>query len=67
MNINSLISKFIMQICEKQFAYAHSTLSTVVEAKTKEKVKKTLAKLDKKTKKNNMDKKNPKMASKKNK
>lgn len=49
MNSHQLISKFIAQICEKQYAYAHSTLSTIIEAKMKEKIKKVAAKkMDKK-------------------
>jgi len=40
-----LISKFIAQLCEKQFAYANSTLATIVEAKLKEKIKKEAKKL----------------------
>lgn len=40
-----LISKFIAQLCEKQFAYANSTLATIVEAKLKEKIKKEAMKL----------------------
>jgi hypothetical protein len=42
---NQLISKFIAQICEKQYAYANSTLGTIVEAKLKEKIKKEAKKL----------------------
>jgi hypothetical protein len=42
MEIRKLISKFITQLCEKNYAQANSTLEQVVEAKTKEKVKKTM-------------------------
>jgi len=42
---NQLISKFIAQLCEKQFAFANSTLGTIVEAKLKEKIKKEAKKL----------------------
>lgn len=51
MNTKQLISKFISQICEKQFAYANSTLSSIVEAKMKEKIKKQASKMEKKVKK----------------
>lgn len=40
MNSQRLISKFISQICEKQYAFANSTLATILEAKLKEKIKK---------------------------
>jgi hypothetical protein len=46
---NPLISKFIAQLCEKQFAYANSTLATIIEAKLKEKIKKEAKKLSGKT------------------
>jgi len=47
---NPLISKFIAQLCEKQFAYANSTLATIIEAKLKEKIKKEAKKLAGKSK-----------------
>jgi hypothetical protein len=48
MNSNQLISKFISQLVEKQFAYAHSTLTQVIEAKLAAKIKKEAAKQNKK-------------------
>jgi hypothetical protein len=53
MNSHQLISKFIAQICEKQYAFAHNTLSTIIEAKMKEKIKKIAAKSAKKMTKRN--------------
>jgi hypothetical protein len=47
---NPLISKFIAQLCEKQFAYANTTLATIIEAKLKEKIKKEAKKLSGKSK-----------------
>lgn len=44
-NSHRLISKFIAQLCEKQYAFANTTLATVVEAKLKEKIKKEAKKL----------------------
>jgi uncharacterized protein (DUF2267 family) len=44
MNSHKLISKFIAQICEKQYAFANSTLATILEAKLKEKIAKEAAK-----------------------
>jgi len=41
MEIRKLISKFITQLCEKNYAQANATLQQVVEKKTVEKVKKT--------------------------
>jgi hypothetical protein len=64
MNTHSLISKFIAQICEKQYAFANSTLSTILEGKLKAKIKKEA--LKKKSKKP-FFMKNKKMANKKNK
>jgi hypothetical protein len=64
MNTHSLISKFIAQICEKQYAFANSTLSTILEGKLKAKIKKEASK--KKSKKP-FFMKNKKMANKKNK
>lgn len=53
-----LISKFIAQICEKQYAFANSTLGTIVEAKLKEKIKKEANKLSgKSSKQSKADKK----------
>lgn len=40
-----LISKFIAQLCEKQYAFANTTLATIIEAKLKEKIKKEVKKL----------------------
>lgn len=40
-----LISKFIAQLCEKQYAFANSTLGVIIEAKLKEKIKKEVNKL----------------------
>jgi hypothetical protein len=71
MNSHQLISKFIAQICEKQYAFAHNTLSTIIEAKMKEKIKKIAAKSAKKDPKKGAmkddKKKSSKMAPKKNK
>lgn len=71
MNSHQLISKFVAQICEKQFAYAHNTLATIIEAKMKEKIKKIAAKASKKDVKKGAKKddkkKSTKMDSKKNK
>ena len=68
MNTNNLIYKFVAQLCEKQYAYAHSTLTSIVEAKVKDKIKKEVAKKENKkqmlSKKNN---KKSKMGNKKNK
>jgi nucleoid-associated protein YgaU len=44
-NCHRLISKFIAQLCEKQYAFANTTLATIVEAKLKEKIKKEAKKL----------------------
>jgi hypothetical protein len=44
MNSHKLISKFIAQICEKQYAFANSTLSSILEAKLKEKISKEVDK-----------------------
>ena len=70
MNTNTLISRFIAQLCEKQYAYANSTLSTIIEKKIKAKIKKAhdkMMNLDKKDKKNNKNKKMSKMNGSKNK
>lgn len=40
MSIRNLISKFLTQLCEKNYSSANETLQQVVEAKTKEKVAK---------------------------
>ena len=55
MNTNSLISKFIAQLCEKQYAYANSTLASIVEAKLKGKIKKEADKLKSKKDKKSKD------------
>lgn len=44
MEIRKLISKFITQLCEKNYSKANETLQHVVEAKVKEKIKKSLPK-----------------------
>jgi hypothetical protein len=44
MNSRQLISKFVAQLCEKQYAFANSTLASIVEAKMKEKIKKEVSK-----------------------
>ena len=78
MKNKALISKFIAQLCEKQYAYANSTLATILENKLKEKIKATQEKLEpsksksqtkgKKTPPGKMkDKKRIKMGAKKNK
>jgi len=41
MNIRNLISKFIGQICEKNFSKANETLDTIVTEKVKTRIKKT--------------------------
>jgi serine protease inhibitor len=51
MNIRKLISKFLTQLCEKNYSEANSTLGTIVEAKTKEKVKKIIEDKKKKSSK----------------
>lgn len=51
MNSRQLISKFVAQICEQQYAYANSTLATIIEAKVKEKIKKEAKKQKSKTSK----------------
>jgi hypothetical protein len=40
MNIKTLISSFIAQICEKKYATANSTLKKIVTEKVKQKVEK---------------------------
>lgn len=45
MNSRSLISKFVAQLCEKQYSFANSTLASIVEAKMKSKIKKEVEKL----------------------
>lgn len=69
MNTKHLISKFIAQLCEKQFAYANSTLTSILEAKIKDKIKNEVSKKNSKNKmqkgKMMKNKKNPKMAFKK--
>jgi chorismate mutase len=74
MNSRQLISKFVAQLCEKQYAFANSTLSSIVEAKLKEKIKKEANKLKSKADKKkdfldkmNKGKKKSKMETKKNK
>lgn len=44
MEIRKLISKFITQLCEKNYAQANDTLQHVVEEKVKEKIKKEIVK-----------------------
>lgn len=51
MTEKQLISKFIAQLCEQQFAFANSTLATIVEAKLKGKIKKEADKMSGKTEK----------------
>lgn len=65
MNTKNLIYKFVAQLCEKQYAYANSTLATILEAKIKEKIKKEVAKNSMKAKSKKTKAKNPKMGSKK--
>jgi hypothetical protein len=57
MNSHRLISKFISQICEKQYAFANSTLATILEAKMKEKIKKEADKQNGKKKSSSKDSK----------
>ena len=67
MTEKQLISKFIAQLCEKQFAFANSTLATIVEAKLKGKIKKEADKMSgKKTKKDKASEFFAKMKGKKN-
>lgn len=44
MNIRTLISNFIAQICEKKYADANKSLDTIVTEKVKTRVKKTAEK-----------------------
>jgi len=44
MNIRTLISNFIAQICEKKFSEANNTLDTIVTEKVKTRIKKTAEK-----------------------
>lgn len=46
MNIKSLISKLIAQVCEKNYSNASKTLDTIVTEKVKARVKKTAEKKD---------------------
>ena len=58
MNTRQLISKFVAQLCEKQYAYANSTLASIVEAKLAIKIKKEADKASgKSSKKTTMSKK----------
>jgi hypothetical protein len=41
MSIRTLISKFIAQVCEKNFSQANQTLDTIVTEKVKTRIKKT--------------------------
>jgi hypothetical protein len=50
MDIRKLISKFLTQLCEKNYSAADTTLQQVVEAKTKQRVKKIAYKVSKKEK-----------------
>jgi hypothetical protein len=40
MNIRTLISNFIAQVCEKKFSQANNTLDTIVTEKVKTRIKK---------------------------
>jgi serine protease inhibitor len=51
MSIRKLISKFLTQLCEKNYSQANSTLNTIVEEKTKCKVKKIIEDKKKKSSK----------------
>lgn len=51
MSIRKLISKFLTQLCEKNYSEADSTLGKIVESKTKEKVKKIIEDKNKKSSK----------------
>ncbi len=44
MDIRKLISKFITQLCEKNYSEANKSLTQIVEAKTKKKVEKVVVK-----------------------
>jgi hypothetical protein len=46
MDIRNLISKFITNLFEKNYAEANKGLQTIVEAKVKEKIKKTAKNLN---------------------
>ena len=48
MDIRKLISKFLTQICEKNYSEANTSLTQIVEAKTKKEVEKVV--VDKKEK-----------------
>jgi hypothetical protein len=50
MDIRKLISKFLTQLCEKNYSQANTTLEQVVEAKTKARIKKIASKTSKKEK-----------------
>jgi hypothetical protein len=41
MNLRSLISKFVAQICEKKYSEADNTLDSVVTQKVKNRIQKT--------------------------
>lgn len=51
MNIRSLISKFVAQICEKKYSEADATLDTVVTEKVKTRIQKTAENLEPKKEK----------------
>ena len=46
MEIRKLISKFLTNLFEKNYSVANKDLQTIVEAKVKEKIKKTAKKLN---------------------
>jgi hypothetical protein len=57
MDIRKTISKFLTQICEKNYAQANESLKTIIEAKTKQKIEKTVKSksIDKKPSKKEKD------------
>jgi hypothetical protein len=42
MDIRKLISKFLTQICEKNYSQANTSLNQIVEAKTKKEIEKVI-------------------------
>ena len=62
MNSHQLISKFISQICEKEYSAANNSLQSILEGKLKQRIKKEAEKLTKKDKKKPMTKKKSKGA-----
>ena len=50
MSIRNLISKFLTQLCEKNYSQANTSLGQIIEAKTKDKVSKIAKEKDESSK-----------------